>query len=872
MQKILGLLTTAAVSTLFVLNLGAIPAYAYSTTYTSGDLTVTMASGETVTVGCSANNLQVNGVTVTGGTNQCNVVDTIIVNGTTGNETMTFLMDATVYPNLVVLQMNGNDGNDTINGSTTLFSTALNGGNGNDTITNIGSSPFGGFHGGAGTDSFAWTATSENDTFSISAAGAVTLNAGTLAAGNLTGFESGNLNGGEGNDTLTTNLNSWSLAGGNGTDTLNVNASVLSSNGDAGNDTVNINQTAIVGGGAGDDIMYLNAGGAAIGGADNDTITVTNGGTAQGGAGNDTITSTLAGTSIDAQGDDGTDTFNFTATSGVDTVTCNPGCNINGITFSYTTFETTTIDFAGGNDTFVESVISDERVGFVANGGTVNLGDGNDNMRVKNAGLVDGGSGDDTIKGSPGNDTFKGGSGTDTLDFSWKTCTSFVCTQSATGTDTVIMNGTSGDDTITFGSFTAGQASDCEGDVFYCNLSSEYQGTVTNVGATDAIKWASTTTVNAAEGSDTVNMATWPLAFALNGENDNDTLTAGSGSGTISGGSGTDSATLNGTSGNDSAIITDTSFAYGSVSDTLSSLESLRVYLGGGTDVLNGSSLTLPLEAYGEASGDILSGGSNADILNGGAGDDNLVGNDGNDSLYPGAGASDSVLGNAGNDTVYIVGTSGNDSIVVGETTASFGANTANFTNVEAGNVDAGAGNDSVSVSEFFNIPWTLNGGSATDDLEVDAGGASYVEDGNTITITNHPTIAWSNFESIDVVNGPSPQSGGGTGGSTPSSPTTTTTTTTSGGSSQTSGTTSSIAGAATAAQAPNSVGQASTETPNATDASDEGSSESVAQAATNEGSGISKRDVILIGFGVFSLLGAVGILFWAFRKPSIAH
>ncbi|MEL6886679.1 MAG: calcium-binding protein [Pseudomonadota bacterium] len=157
-----------------------------------------------------------------------------------------------------------------------------------------------------------------------------------------------------------------------------------------------------------------------------------------------------------------------------------------------------------------------------------------------------------------------------------------------------------------------------------------------------------------------------------------------------------------------------------------------------------------------EAGDDVGIGGEGNDIINGGMGNDSLVGGTGDDWLTGGSGnnGNDTMRGGDGNDYLsdfagydLLSGGSGNDRIVArGGRDNIFGDRGDDSIDAGAGSVDAGTGDDTVTIrSADFDM---VRGGSGRDLLEISdraiqswvvdlrAGTAEYEDDtGNTGTI-----------------------------------------------------------------------------------------------------------------------------------------
>jgi len=192
-------------------------------------------------------------------------VRSLTINGGTRNDTMNLTgMKSSQYVNLKNIVLNGNAGNDTITGSAD-FSEIISGGAGNDRL-----------NGGAG----GMDRLSETAPAGITTPFRLTLTdtslRGSLGTDTISGFESGSLYGGNGNDTLNASRFTGRviLSGTGGNDKLTSGSGDDILFGGAGNDQLN--------GGAGDDVLD--------GGDGNDTI---NGSTGQniliGGYGTDTL-------------------------------------------------------------------------------------------------------------------------------------------------------------------------------------------------------------------------------------------------------------------------------------------------------------------------------------------------------------------------------------------------------------------------------------------------------------------------------------------------------------------------------------------------------------------------------------------------------
>jgi Ca2+-binding RTX toxin-like protein len=417
------------------------------------------------------------------------------------------------------------------------------------------------------------------------------------------------LYGGKGNDSL-----GFFIAGGGGgkNNNLNLNLSVSGLGGNEGSNFLR--------GDLGDDLL--------VGINIRDSLF--------GGKGNDTLTG--VGSSSYLSGDDGNDRLsvinptqtNFlgsTVTVGIEKVTLLGGLGNDTLTGGYgesgrgkslfdggdgndsiTVFATQDTALGGAGDDFIESSTSTTQSSL--NQLTNPFGSAN-NVYVGGQNSLDGGAGNDTLKGGFVSDTLIGGEGTDSLSglftvasagdgndtissigtFGGTTPISitlegglgndFLSGNSAPSGNTIvtnIMNGGGGNDTIVFGTVRDKLSGDSAGDdVIYYASTVDF---VTPARSTPNI-------INDDQGNN--------LIFGANG---NDSITTGSGNDTL----------------------------YGGPIGTVTAL------IGDGDDTL-------------------ISGAGN-DYLIGGFGNDQLIGGEGDDCLVGGPGA-DTLIGGAGSDTIF---------------------------------------------------------------------------------------------------------------------------------------------------------------------------------------------------------------------------
>ena len=142
----------------------------------------------------------------------------------------------------------------------------------------------------------------------------------------------------------------------------------------------------------------------------------------------------------------------------------------------------------------------------------------------------------------------------------------------------------------------------------------------------------------------------------------------------------------------------------------------VTVHFGDGADTLSNESAAQVI-AFGDGGDDHLVGGAGVDQLEGGAGNDNLEGGPGADTIRGGDGndfilwtvgdGNDSTVdGQAGNDTFKIIGTVAADQITLNAAasgtgfTAVLGSASVSVVGVEAAEIHAGAGSDSITIND----------------------------------------------------------------------------------------------------------------------------------------------------------------------------
>jgi Ca2+-binding RTX toxin-like protein len=222
-------------------------------------------------------------------------------------------------------------------------------------------------------------------------------------------------------------------------------------------------------------------------------------------------------------------------------------------------------------------------------------------------------------------------------------------------TDTLRVNGTSGDDDLVLDATTIMRGAEM---VSYFGIE---ELTLDAGAGNDTITvngTGATTTVLGGDGDDTLIVnANGNFTLTLDGQEGSDSYEINIGAlvGPVviddTGTTGIDTLLLNGTPFDDTIILTDTSITgLGNgvpFNLTFSGIDVLSVDAKAGNDLVDGSALTISVTIYGGDGDDTLIGGSNDDHLYGQDGDDDLIGNLGADYLDGGAG-SDGIVGDMG--------------------------------------------------------------------------------------------------------------------------------------------------------------------------------------------------------------------------------
>ena len=659
--------------------------------------------------------------------------DMVVIQGTSGNDTISLSLDASGrlvvsgLPYQVVIngfeigdtiQINGLAGDDVIDASAlgAIGATlSFDGGDGNDIL--IGGAGNDVLIGGAGNDALIGNA--GTDVMDGGTGDNVVLQDGPAAAGGVVAlFGNDNIN----NITVSRNAAGAILANGGaivlqGSPTV-ANTSVIQVFGKGGDDTLTLSEIngalprADLFGGAGNDTATGGSGGDMLfGEAGNDTLLGKGGfDFLFGGDGNDTLTGGDADDQVFGEaGNDrmiwnpGDDTDLFEGGAGTDTAEVNGG---NGAEVFTATANGTRVRFDRLDPApFALDIGTTEDLVVNMNGGDDSFS-ATGNLAALIKITVDGGAGNDTILGSNGNDTLLGGDGNDFIDGNQGVDVAFLGAgddvfqwDPGDGNDTV--EGQDGTDTLLFNGSNIGEIFEVSANGGRALFTRNIANIVMDLNDTETIQLnalggADALTVNDLSGTDVKTVAVNLQAVGGVGDAQPDTVT------------------VRGTNGNDTQIT-----VVGSSTVTVTGLAAQVVIGGaeaandtlviealGGNDTINASTLSagvIKLTVDGGAGNDTIIGSAGNDVLRGGADNDTLIGGGGNDTLDGGTG-TDTVNYASATQTV-VVDLPGH--IALG---AQIGTDT--LSNIE--NVITGSGNDAVAGDGSINV---LDGGAGIDTV-----------------------------------------------------------------------------------------------------------------------------------------------------------
>ena len=540
-------------------------------------------------------------------------------------------------------------------------------------------------------------------------------------------------------------VNGGAVATAGGTPTV-ANTSQIQAFGLAGDDTLTINETngalprANLFGGGGNDVLTGGSGTDQLfGEAGNDTLLGRGGADLLfGGEGNDTLTGGDADDQMFGQGGNdrmiwnpGDDTDLHEGGAGIDTSEVNGG---NGAEQFTLTANGTRVRFDRVNPApFSIDIGTTENIVVNMNGGDDSF-DASGNLAALISVTVDGGSGNDSIRGSNGADVLLGGDGNDFIDgqqgsdvaflgagddiFQWDPGDGSDVIEGQAGTDTMLFNGAAVAETFAISAnggralFTRDVAN------ISMDLNDLEQINVRALGGADRV------VVNDLTGTDVTDVFV-DLAGAANpitGDAANDTVTAFATNGadainvlgssaavgvvglaasvTIANAEATDVLVVNGLAGNDTI----------NASNLAANALTFHALGGDGNDTLTGSANGDQL--FGDAGNDTLLGSGGSDSLFGGAGNDVLTGGDGDDQMFGNAG-DDRMIWNPGDDSDLMEGGDGIDTAEVnGGNGAEVFTATANGTRVRFDRVDPAPFSIDIGTSEKLVL--NMGGGNDT--------------------------------------------------------------------------------------------------------------------------------------------------------------
>ncbi len=538
------------------------------------------------------------------------------------------------------------------------------------------------------------------------------------------------LNGGDGDDTVTMDESSGALpkanlSGGNGNDTMTAGSGDDLLLGDAGNDTL------FAKGGA--DLMH--------GGDGNDTLTGGDGNDfVYGDAGNDRLVWNPGDDNDLFEGGDGLDTAEVNGGNGAEvfTLTANGSRvrfdRVDPAPFSIDagTIETFVVNMNGGDDSFNASGNLAALVSVIVDGGA-----GNDTILGSNgADRLLGGDGNDFIDGQQGNDTALLGAGDDI--FQWDPGDGSDIVEGQDGIDTMLFNGSAANEIFALSS-NGGRALFTRnvGNIVM-DLNDVEKVTLNMLGGTDAL------TLNDLAGTD-VSAVLVNLAASIGGS----TGDAAADSVTVNGGSGADIVDVVGAG---TALSVLGLAARVDLTTSEGANDALVVGGLGGNDTITASTLpagVIKLTLDGGAGNDTLLGSQGADTLIGGDGNDFVLGDNGNDTAFLGAGddvfewdpgdGSDIVEGQDGSDSLLFVGANANETIniVANGGRVSFLRDVANVTmdldDLERIEFRALGGADNIVIGDMSGTDLTR----IDLDLKASGGGADAQVDSVTVNASN---------------------------------------------------------------------------------------------------------------------------------------
>ena len=719
--------------------------------------------------------------------------DSLIINGTTGNDTIGIggtavsLSTQTVnYSGVENLTVNTKDGNDTVNVKGTSAATIVNTGSGTN-IINVGSNAF--------TTNTAGTLSDLLALLTLNASGTTTLNVDdtgdtSAATGALTGLAITGLGmtSGIAYSGVTT-LNISLGSGGNTFTITDTNAATTTTlNSGSAADTINLTTdsgTTTINAQAGDDIINVTNDGALT--------------TINGGDGNDTVNVFGDSATTNIYGQNNDDTFNIQATGATTTVDTGSGTNtinvgslapaasgildkIQGaLTITGSGSDTLNVDDTGSEGDKTGTLTATTLTGLgMGDGGiaysglttlNISLGSGDNTLLISGtssaATTVNGNNGADTfnVQATTGALNLNGGNGDDTFNFGSATPDTGGTVSNIAGQVTI--DGGEGADVVNVDN--TGDTTDNSGTLTATDLTGLGLGTGINYSAVETLK------INLGSGDDTFNVQSTSAATTLNTGAGANVVNVGSLSPDVGGivdniqgaltitGNGSDTLNVDdtGSEGDKTGTLTATTLTglgMGESGITYSGLTTLTISLGSGADTLLISSTA--------SAATTVNGDDGADKFNVRAttGALNLNGGSGNDTFNFGTLAS-AVGGTVNNIAGLVTVNGGGDSDTVnvddtGDTVSNTGKLTATsltglglgtgikYSAVETLKINLGSGDDTFNVQGTSAVT-TLNTGSGTNTINV--GSLAPAASSITDNIQGALTITGSGNDTLNV-------------------------------------------------------------------------------------------------------------------------
>jgi Ca2+-binding RTX toxin-like protein len=514
------------------------------------------------------------------------------------------------------------------------------------------------------------------------------------------------------------------------------NTNLISAFGQAGDDVISLSEIngalpdANLFGGAGNDVLTGGSGSDQLFGQDgNDTLLGKGGADLLfGGEGNDTLTGGDADDQMFGQGGNdrmiwnpGDDSDLMEGGEGTDTAEVNGG---NGAEQFTLTANGTRVRFDRVNPApFSIDIGTTEKIVVNMNGGDDSF-DASGNLATLISVTVDGGTGNDSIRGSNGNDLLLGGDGNDFIDGQQGADTALLGAgddvfQWDPGDGSDVVEGQDGTDTMVFNGSNIGEIFNVSANGGRALFTRDIGNITMDLNDVERIE------LRALSGVDLINVSDLSATDVTEISIDLAGSTAGTADGvrdqiTAAGRDSADNVTI-ATVGVETLVTgLPATLRITNADATAAVTDALVVNTGGGDDTVNATALLttgVSLNVDTGAGNDEILGGAGADVLSGGAGNDVIDGNRGNDTAFMGDGddlfvwdpgdGSDTIDGQAGFDTHEFngSGTAENISLVAGGNDVLLTRNVGNIVmnqdNFERVEIFAGDGIDNIEIGDL---------------------------------------------------------------------------------------------------------------------------------------------------------------------------